>query len=97
MVFEIFQFYLIFISVDRNNSREIFVLHCNFMTGLLAVEARLKVQQCTVPATEISNACDCNRIFSLKPILSKPTLILGIQIIPAMKTRWREELFAWDS
>ena len=61
--FYFIQFHLIFISVDGDNSREIFVLHCYFMTGLLAVEPRLKVQQCTVPATEIGNACYCNNVF----------------------------------
>ena len=90
---------LVLVSVDGGDPREVPVLHGHLVAGLLAVKPGLEVDQSSVPSSQVSDTGHCKQgvkstAVNVEGLL---TLVLGVQIVPTMKTCRRKKLSARDS
>ena len=91
--------HLVLVSVDGGDPREVPVLHGDLVAGLLAVQPGLEVDQSSVPASQVGDTGHCNQgsrsiAVNMEGLL---TLVLGVQIVPTMKTCRRKKLSARNS
>ena len=90
---------LVLVSVDGGDPREVPVLHGDLVAGLLAVQPGLEVDQSSVPASQVGDTGHCNQGIRSTAVNGEGllTLVLGVQIVPTMKTCRRKKLSARNS
>ena len=88
---------LVLVSVDGGDPREVPVLHGHLVAGLLAVQPGLEVDQSSVPASQVGDTGQCKQGIRSTANTCLLTLVLGVQIVPTMKTCRRKKLSARNS